>query len=73
MLQQLMVAAWADLEIFTTGIAIPSTLLCMLLAGGRINHKQKTLIWMWPACNTGSNLSAATDLALASAQFAMRV
>ena len=39
---------------FTTDIAIPSILLRML-AGGRINHKQKALIWMWPACNTGNN------------------
>jgi hypothetical protein len=28
---------------FTTGIAIPSTLLRMLLAGGRMNHKAAVL------------------------------
>ena len=55
MLQEQMVAAWDGK--FTTDIAIPSILLRML-TGGCINHKQKTLIWMWPACNTGNNLTA---------------
>jgi hypothetical protein len=71
MLQPQMVAAWPDPEISQQ---TSRPLHTFAHAGwGRINHKQKALIWMWPACNTGNNLIAATDLALARTQFANRI
>jgi hypothetical protein len=51
----------------------PLHTLRMLLAGGRKNHKQKALVWMWPACNTPNNSICSPRVDLACTQLAVTI